>query len=366
MSAVMDEAVDGSSRTRALWSSTAAFTVCFAAWTIFSILGVQVKRDLGLNDFQFGLLVGTPILTGSLIRLVLGIWADQYGGRRVFAAVMLAAAVATFLLSWAHDYPTFLLAALGVGIAGGSFSVGVAYVSKWFPKEKQGTALGIFGAGNVGAAVTKFLAPAVMVALGWQAVAQIWAAALALTAVVFFVTTRDEPDLAARRSRGAQPESFAAMMAPLPICRSGASRSTTSSSSAASSRSRSGCRATMSASTASTSSPPACWAPPIRFPVAVPRPGRHAVATGTAPAGSCTGPSSAPSSAPSCCPTRRPTTSCAASAARSPSTWRSASCPSSLLIFVLGFFMSLGKAAVYKHIPVYYPGPSARSAASSG
>ena len=215
MSAVMDEAVDGSSRTRALWSSTAAFTVCFAAWTIFSILGVQVKRDLGLNDFQFGLLVGTPILTGSLIRLVLGIWADQYGGRRVFAAVMLAAAVATFLLSWAHDYPTFLLAALGVGIAGGSFSVGVAYVSKWFPKEKQGTALGIFGAGNVGAAVAKFLAPAVMVALGWQAVAQIWAAALALTAVMFFVTTRDEPDLAARRSRGAQPESFAAMMAPL-------------------------------------------------------------------------------------------------------------------------------------------------------
>ena len=70
---------------------TAAFTVCFAAWTIFSILGVQVKRDLGLSDFQFGLLVGTPILTGSLIRLVLGIWADQYGGRRVFALVMLAA-----------------------------------------------------------------------------------------------------------------------------------------------------------------------------------------------------------------------------------------------------------------------------------
>ena len=82
----MDEAVDGSSRTRALWSSTAAFTVCFAAWTIFSIIGVQVKRDLGLNDFEFGLLVGTPILTGSLIRLVLGIWADQYGGRRVFRA----------------------------------------------------------------------------------------------------------------------------------------------------------------------------------------------------------------------------------------------------------------------------------------
>ena len=202
-------------RSRALWSSTAAFTVCFAAWTIFSILGVQVKRDLGLNDFEFGLLVGTPILTGSLIRLVLGIWADQYGGRIVFTGVMLAAAVATFLLSFAYDYATFLLAALGVGIAGGSFSVGVAYVSKWYPKEKQGTALGIFGAGNVGSAATKFLAPAIMVSLGWQAVAQIWAAGLVLMAAIFWLTTSDDPDLAARRARGVQPESFAAMMAPL-------------------------------------------------------------------------------------------------------------------------------------------------------
>jgi NNP family nitrate/nitrite transporter-like MFS transporter len=208
-------AVREADRSRALWSSTVAFTVCFAAWTIFSIVGVQVKSDLGLNDSEFGLLVGTPILVGSLIRLVLGIWADQYGGRLVFTVVMLAAAVATFLLSYAYDYTTFLLAALGVGIAGGSFSVGVAYVSKWYPKEKQGTALGIFGAGNVGAAVTKFLAPIVMISFGWQAVAQIWAAGLVIMAVIFWFTTSDDPDLAARRARGVQAESFAAMMAPL-------------------------------------------------------------------------------------------------------------------------------------------------------
>ncbi|MBX9699194.1 MAG: NarK/NasA family nitrate transporter [Acetobacteraceae bacterium] len=199
----------------ALWASTIAFTVCFAAWTIFSILGVQIKRDLNLNDSQFGLLVGTPILTGSLVRLMLGIWADQYGGRIVYTGVMVSAAIATFLLSYAYDYTTFLLAALGVGIAGGAFSVGIAYVSKWFPKEKQGTALGIFGAGNVGAAVTKFLAPVIMVALGWQAVAQIWAVGLLVTAVLFFVLTKDDPDLAARRARGVEAESFAAMMAPL-------------------------------------------------------------------------------------------------------------------------------------------------------
>jgi NNP family nitrate/nitrite transporter-like MFS transporter len=208
-------APDPGAQSRALWLSTIAFTVCFAAWTIFSILGVQIKKDLNLTDSQFGLLVGTPILTGSLVRLMLGVWTDQYGGRIVYVLVMLSAAVATFLLSYAYDYTTFLIAALGVGMAGGSFAVGIAYVSKWYPKEKQGTALGIFGAGNVGAAVTKFLAPMVMVALGWQAVAQIWAAALVVMAVVFFVMTKDDPDLAARRAAGVKPEPFSAMMAPL-------------------------------------------------------------------------------------------------------------------------------------------------------
>src|SRR6476660_1310231 len=161
-------------QSRALWMSTIAFTVCFAVWTIFAIIGIQIKRDLNLNETQFGLLVGTPILSGSLIRIALGVWSDQYGGRIVYTLVMLAAAVATYALTWASTYPEFLVAALFVGIAGGSFAVGIAYVSRWYPTEKQGIALGIFGAGNVGAAVTKFIAPFVLVAYGWPAVAQVW------------------------------------------------------------------------------------------------------------------------------------------------------------------------------------------------
>ncbi len=199
----------------ALGMSTAAFTACFAVWTIFSIIGVQIKRDLGLNDTEFGLLVGTPILTGSLIRLALGIWTDQYGGRLVYAAVMVSAAVATWLLSWAYSYPTFLIAALGVGVAGGSFAVGIAYVSKWYPREKQGTALGIFGAGNVGAAVTKFAAPFVMVAFGWKAVAQVWAVGLLIMAIVFYFGTKDDPSLAERKKHKRAPEPFMAQLAPL-------------------------------------------------------------------------------------------------------------------------------------------------------
>ena len=190
----------------ALWVSTVAFTACFAVWTIFSIIGLGIKDELGLSETEFGLLVGTPILTGSLSRVFLGIWADQYGGRRILAVVMVLAAIATFLTSLADSYAELLVAALGVGIAGGGFSVGVAYVSKFYPKERQGTALGIFGAGNVGSAVTKFVAPFVMVAMGWEAVAQIWAAVLAIMAVIFLLLTREDPDFEARRGRGVKPE----------------------------------------------------------------------------------------------------------------------------------------------------------------
>src|SRR5215203_4641705 len=107
------DTVSPQAQARALWGSTIAFTVCFAVWTIFSIIGIRIKQDLGLTETQFGLLVGTPILTGSLVRILLGIWTDQYGGRRVFSVVMLAGAAATFLLSYAETYPQMLLAALG-------------------------------------------------------------------------------------------------------------------------------------------------------------------------------------------------------------------------------------------------------------
>jgi len=206
---------DRSAEKRALWISTISFTLCFAVWTIFAIIGIQIKKDLGLNETQFGLLVGTPILTGSLIRLALGVWTDQYGGRRVFTFVMLAASLATYLLTYAETYPQFLLAALGVGIAGGSFAVGIAYVSRWYEAGKQGTALGIFGAGNVGAAVTKFCAPFVMIATGWKGVADIWAAALALMAVIFWFTTSEDPVVAERRRASVTPPSAWLELEPL-------------------------------------------------------------------------------------------------------------------------------------------------------
>ncbi|WBU53075.1 MFS transporter [Paracoccus sp. SCSIO 75233] len=206
---------DQTEQNRALWLSTFAFTLCFAVWTIFSIIGLEIKDQLGLSEFQYGLLIATPILTGSLSRLILGVWTERYGGRLVFSLQMLLTGAATAALIWADSYTTFLIAALGVGLAGGSFIIGVAYVSKWFPPEKQGTALGIFGMGNVGAAVTKFLAPFVLVAWGWQSVALIWAAAIALMGVVFFIVARDDPDFRERREKGIPAPTLAEQFAPL-------------------------------------------------------------------------------------------------------------------------------------------------------
>lgn len=200
---------------RALGLSTFAFTVCFAVWTIFSIIGVRIKNDLGLSESEFGLLVATPVLTGSVSRIFLGIWTAQFGGRLMFPLQMLVTAVCVWLLTSATTYPVFLLAALGLGLAGGSFIIGVAYVSSFFEKERQGTALGIFGAGNVGAAVTNFAAPFLVVALGWERTAQVYALVLTATAVLFFAFSKPDPTLLERRRTGQGRISTAELLSPL-------------------------------------------------------------------------------------------------------------------------------------------------------
>lgn len=199
----------------ALSLTTLAFTVCFAVWTIFAIIGVQIKEDMGLNDTQFSLLIGTPILTGSLIRLFLGIWADQYGGRPIFMAVMLSSAFFTWCLTYADTYEMLLLTALGVGLSGGSFVVGIAYLSKWYDRAHQGTALGVYGMGNIGAAVTKFVAPFVMVSYGWHAVAQVWALCLVVMAILFWIMTKDEPQIQAQKASKTAPKSTWESLKPL-------------------------------------------------------------------------------------------------------------------------------------------------------
>jgi NNP family nitrate/nitrite transporter-like MFS transporter len=185
-----------------LTMSTLAFTVNFAVWTVFSVIGVRIREELGLNDTEFGLLVATPILTGSLTRLPLGVLTDRFGGRVVFFIQMILVAIPTYGLAFATAYWHYLIIGLFVGLAGGSFAIGIAYTSAWFPKEKQGTAMGIFGAGNAGAAVTNLAAPLIIVALGWRAVPQIYSIVMLVMAVAFWFLTWPDPKLEERRRTG--------------------------------------------------------------------------------------------------------------------------------------------------------------------
>ena len=174
--------------------STLAFTVCFMIWMMFAVIGIPIKDSLGLNETQFGILVATPVLTGSLIRLPLGMWTDKLGGRIVFLILMLSTVIPIWLISHATAFWQFLVIGLFVGIAGGSFTVGIAYCARWFPKENQGLAMGIFGAGNTGAAVTKLVAPIIVVGYGWTMVPKVYAVLMLVAAIIFWFFTFSNPE----------------------------------------------------------------------------------------------------------------------------------------------------------------------------
>jgi NNP family nitrate/nitrite transporter-like MFS transporter len=173
--------------------STLSFTVCFMVWMMFGVIGIPIKKALNLNATQFGLLTAMPILTGSLVRVPLGIWTDRYGGRIVMFILMLTTVIPIWMMSYATEYWHFLVIGLFVGLAGGAFSVGTPYVARWFPKNRQGFAMGVYGAGNSGAAVNKFIAPALVVAFGWTMVPQVYAAVMLGMTLLFWMFSASDP-----------------------------------------------------------------------------------------------------------------------------------------------------------------------------
>ena len=178
-----------------LTSSTVAFTICFAVWMMFAVIGIPIKKQLNLNETEFGLLAAMPVLSGSLIRVPLGLWTDRFGGRIVFFLLMLCTVVPIWMMSYATEFWQFLVIGLFVGLAGGSFSVGTPYVARWFPKNRQGLAMGVFGAGNSGSALTKFVAPALIISAGgaWTIVPKVYSVAMLVTALLFWLFTATDP-----------------------------------------------------------------------------------------------------------------------------------------------------------------------------
>ncbi len=147
------------SATRVLILSTGGFTLLFAVWMMFGVLGIPIQKEFGLSDQQLAWILAVAILNGSIWRLFSGIWADKFGGRIVMTAMLVASAIPAYLVSTAQSYRELLIYAFFAGFAGNSFSVGIAWNAAWFERSRQGFALGVFGAGNVGAAVTKLLGP---------------------------------------------------------------------------------------------------------------------------------------------------------------------------------------------------------------
>ena len=199
--------------------NTIAFTVCFACWMLNGVLVTYLVENqlVHWTDAQIGWLIGIPVLSGSIFRLPVGLLTDKYGGKWVFVIVMLVAAVPMYLLSFANSYASFLWCSLGFGLAGTSFAVGIAYTSVWFSREHQGKALGIFGAGNAGAALTSMGAPWLLRSLtnggeqleAWRTMPRLYAGGLVLMAVLFALLA------APKRVDDSHITSFRQRMAPL-------------------------------------------------------------------------------------------------------------------------------------------------------
>jgi NNP family nitrate/nitrite transporter-like MFS transporter len=139
--------------------STIAFTLMFAVWLMFGVLGVKIREEFKLDEVQFGWLTAIAVLNGSIWRLLFGLWTDRFGGRLVMTLLVAATAIPAFMVSHSKSFTELMIYAFLVGMAGNAFSVGIAWNSAWFPRHRQGFALGVFGAGNVGASVTKFIGP---------------------------------------------------------------------------------------------------------------------------------------------------------------------------------------------------------------
>ena len=190
--------------------NTLAFAVCFAAWMLNGVLVtfLATNQVYDWGPVEIGWLMGIPVLTGSIFRLPAGMMTDKFGGKPVYGSLLFLCAVPMFLLSYADSFLFFALCSFGFGLAGVSFSIGIAYSSVWYPREHQGVALGIFGAGNAGAALTTLFAPTMLNTFtdngsnleGWRSLPVVYAVGLAVTGALFLVFTENKKPASSNKS----------------------------------------------------------------------------------------------------------------------------------------------------------------------
>ena len=179
-----------------LFINTFAFTVCFSAWVLNGVLVTFLVSNQQFNwsSIEIGWLMGIPILAGSLFRLPAGILTDKFGGKPIFIGLLLFCSIPMFLLSYSDSFIYYALCSFGFGLVGGGFSIGIAATSVWYPKQNQGTALGIFGAGNAGAAITTFLVPTFLINLtqdgieNWRVLPKLYSVILIGMAIIYLIS----------------------------------------------------------------------------------------------------------------------------------------------------------------------------------
>ena len=187
---------------KALFLNTTAFTVCFAAWMMNGVLVtfLAANQVFDWGPVEIGWLMGIPVLTGAIFRLPAGMLTDKFGGKPIYGGLLFICAIPMYLLSYADSFFTFALCSAGFGLVGVSFSIGIAFSSVWYPKERQGTALGIFGAGNAGAALTTFFAPTMLNHLtdnganleAWRLLPVYYAIMLIVMGIIFFIFSENK------------------------------------------------------------------------------------------------------------------------------------------------------------------------------
>jgi len=204
----MKESSKSSGNMLQLLLATGAFAFCFAVFGSVSAMMPILRKQLGLSPIQISVAIAVPVLLGSLGRIPLGILTDRFGGRLIFTIVMACAVVPAMLMGWVGAYWQLLLCGLFIGIALASFSVGVGFVSGWYPPAKQGSALGIYGAGNIGQSLAAFGSPLLAGSLGFKW--GFWTFGLLLFGwlVVFWIAARDA-------ARGGPAKSLGDMLRPL-------------------------------------------------------------------------------------------------------------------------------------------------------
>ena len=177
---------------RALFFSTTAFAVSFAVWGLIAALAPTFTQLYNLSATEKSLLIAIPVLLGSVGRLAAGMLADRFGGRLTFSALLIFSAIPAIAIGFSTSFTQLLIFGLFLGVAGTTFPVGVGFTSKWFAPEKQGTALGVYGMGNIGQSVAVFGAPVLALWLGdWRAVFFVFAAIAVAWGILYYLFARD-------------------------------------------------------------------------------------------------------------------------------------------------------------------------------